>query len=98
MPNSVLLDISRVITAETLAAIVSEREYQEAGRGNARRHEGSDKRMTVGEFILCMEKCLADARAAWYTPTGSVDSLPFIRKVTALGVQAMDLHGAPMRE
>jgi hypothetical protein len=40
---------------------------------------------------------LADARAAWYTPEGGQKSLEFVRKVTALGVQCMELHGAPER-
>lgn len=83
--------------AEVYAVVDSERRYQDAGAGNAKRHPGQ-KAMTPGEFILCMEKCLADARAAWYTPNGGVDCLPFVRKVTALGVQCMELHGAPPRE
>ena len=53
--------------------------------------------MTPGEFILCMEKCLADARAEWYKPNGGVSCLDHVRKVTALGVQCMEIHGAPLR-
>lgn len=83
---------------EVYAAIDSERAYQDAGKGNAQRHPDADKAMTPGEFILCMEKCLADARDIWYTPQGGKKSLEFVRKVTALGVQCMELHGAPHRE
>lgn len=81
---------------EVFAAINTERAYQDAQRGNAKRHEGQPP-MTPGEFILCMEKCLADARAAWYRPDGGNGCLPDIRKVTALGVQCMELYGAPVR-
>ena len=34
----------------------------------------------------------------WYRPTGGVDCLPYIRKVSALGVQCMENYGAPRRE
>lgn len=80
------------------AAIDSERDYQDAGMGNAKRHDKAPKAMSQGEFILCMEKCLADARAAWYKPDGGIACLPFVRKAAALGVQCMELHGAPERE
>lgn len=78
-------------------AIDGERDYQDAQKGNARRHEGQPE-MTPGEIILCMEKCLSDAREAWYKPDGGTACLPFVRKVTALGVFAMELYGAPRRQ
>jgi hypothetical protein len=81
---------------EVYAAIDSERDYQDAGRGNALRHEGMPV-MTPGEYILCMEKCLADARIEWYKPYGGKSCLDFVRKVAALGVAAMEHHGAPKR-
>jgi hypothetical protein len=77
-------------------AIDSERRYQDEQRGNAKRHEGQPP-MTPGEIILAMEKCLADARAAWYAPDGGDACLPHIRKVSALGVQCMERYGAPFR-
>lgn len=77
-------------------AVDSERDYQDAQRGNAKRHVGQPE-MTPGEYILCMEKCLADAREAWYRPDGGTSCLPFVRKVTALGVACMEKHGAPPR-
>lgn len=78
------------------AAIDSERDYQEAGAGNARRHANMPG-MTPGEIILCMEKCLQDARDAWYKPNGGEACIPFVRKVAGLAVQAMELYGAPQR-
>lgn len=82
---------------DVLVAVASERAYQDAGAGNAKRHPGQPD-MTPGEIILCMEKCLADARATWYRPDGGKACLHDIRKVVALGCQAMELHGAPKRE
>lgn len=61
-----------------------------------KRHEGSPE-MNTGEHILCMEECLARVRVAWYAPDGNVACLDHIRKVTALGVACMELHGAPRR-
>lgn len=84
-------------TREKVYSVIDgERDYQEAQKGNAKRHEGQPK-MTPGEFILCMEKLLADARTAWYAPDGGVACLDPLRKVTALGVACMELHGAPPR-
>lgn len=78
-------------------AIDTERDYQDAQRGNAKRHEGQPD-MTPGEYLLCMEKCLSDARDAWYKPNGGVACLHFVRKVTAIGVSCMEKHGAPYRD
>lgn len=78
------------------AAIDSERDYQDAQLGNSKRHEGQPA-MTPGEYILCMEFCLSVARETWYRPDGGAACLEFVRKVTALGVSCMELHGAPMR-
>lgn len=83
--------------AAAYTAIDTERDYQDAQRGNAKRHEGMPA-MTPGEYILCMEKCLADARLAWYGPGGGVECLQHLRKVSALGVAAMELYGAPKRQ
>lgn len=80
------------------AAIDSERDYQDAGKGNANRHANAPDRLLPGEIILCMEKCLADAREAWYKPNGGTACLPFLRKTGALAVQALENYGAPQRE
>lgn len=88
----------KISRSEVYSAVDSERAYQDAGAGNANRHADAPDRLLPGEIILCMEKCLADAREAWYRPDGGTACLPFIRKVTALGVQAMENYGAPRRE
>lgn len=82
---------------QVYAAVNSERAYQDAQQGNAKRHAGQPP-MTPGEYILCMEKCLADARSVWYTPDGGTACLDNVRKVVALGVACMELHGAPFRD
>lgn len=83
--------------SEAYNAIDTERDYQDAGKGNAKRHSDMPV-MTPGEIILCMEKCLSDGRTAWYAPNGGTACLPFLRKVAALAVQAMEMYGAPIRE
>lgn len=82
---------------EVYIALSTERSYQDAQRGNAKRHEGMPA-MTPGEYLLCMEKCLQDARGVWYRPDGSAECLEHVRKVAALGVAVMELYGAPHRQ
>ncbi len=79
------------------SAIDTERKYQDDQLGNAKRHPGQPA-MTPGEYILCMEQYLDDARQAWRKPDGGINCMEHIRKVTALGVGAMELHGAPERK
>lgn len=86
----------KITRNEVYAIVDSERDYQTDQQGNAKRHEGQSP-MTPGELILCMEKCLNDARNIWYTPDGGVNCLEYVRKVTALGVQCMERFGAPYR-
>lgn len=81
-----------------LVALASERAYQTAQQGNAKRHADAPPVLSPGEVILAMEKCLTDAREAWYKPDGGKACLDHVRKVTALGFQALENHGAPIRE
>jgi hypothetical protein len=77
--------------------IDGERDYQDAQRGNAKRHEDQPP-MTPGEHILCMQHLLQVARETWYKPDGGTACLEHIRKATALGVQCMERWGAPPRQ
>lgn len=79
------------------AVIDGERAYQIDQKGNAKRHEGQPE-MTPGEQILCLEHLVLEARKAWYQPDGGTACLPHIRKLAAIAVQCMELHGAPVRE
>lgn len=83
--------------AEVFSAIDGERAYQDEGRGNAKRHEGSPV-MNPGECILCLEHLVVEARNAWYKPDGGKACLPHIRKLAAVAVQCMENYGAPERE
>ena len=89
-------DIMKEPRYEVYRAINSERNYQDAQLGNAKRREGQPP-MSPGEIILCMEECLMKARETWYRPDGGEKCLDDIRKVTALGVLCMERYGAPHR-
>lgn len=96
-PRSILATAACTVPRDHVYDVIDgERRYQIEQRGNAKRHEGQPE-MTPGEYLLCMEKCLADARAAWYAPNGGEACLEHVRKVTALGVACMEIHGAPFR-
>lgn len=83
--------------AEVYAVIDGERDYQDAQLGNSKPHTGRPQ-MSPGEYILCIEKVLQDARETWYKPvTGGIDSMVYLRKAAALCVAAMELYGAPPR-
>lgn len=83
--------------AAAFDAINSERDYQDAGLGNARRHAGAAE-LTIGEHLLIIKKLLADAEAAWYSPDGLPDSLNHVRKIGGVAVRCMEMHGAPLRK
>ena len=91
-------DPATVSMQEVFENIAEERAYQNAGAGNAKRHEDMPP-LTPGEIILAMEKTLEDARAAWYKPDGPKNCRPHIRKVAALGVQLLERTGvAPVSD
>ncbi len=81
-------------------AIDTERNYQDAQRGNAARHEGFKAGVQhPAETLTYIRKCLRDAEEASYRgSTGAKDAMPFIRKIAALAVFSMEQHGAPVRE
>jgi hypothetical protein len=96
---------------EVFAAIVSEREYQDQrwGRtldsltafpgqtGSSTLGQGVGNR-SIDEFVLYIEGYARDlAQIASHT-NDPREKLNFIRKVTALGVAAMEQHGAPLRD
>lgn len=79
-------------------AIDGEREYQDARLGNSRR-EGTDDNRDLGSLILLMDAYLHKVKTAYAGPhpEGKFAALDQIRKVTALGILAMEKHGAMMR-
>lgn len=80
-------------------AIDSERDYQDARAGNSARENLDDNR-DLGSMILLMDQYLVKTKAAFAGPhpQGKVDALEQLRKTVALGVLAMEYHGAPVRE
>jgi len=72
-----------------LAAIQSEREYQER-KWPMHQH-------SIAEWILIMDKCMTDAKRAWVCGHGDTRALHEIRQVVAVGVAAMEQCGALMR-
>lgn len=77
------------VPPSVLAAVASERNYQEA-KWPGHTH-------TVAEYILIMEKCLADAKKAWIGNGGDYHALDEVRQIVAVGVCCMEHHGAPPR-
>ncbi len=81
------------------AALDSEREYQDrkgvANGGEPHRHE-------LESFVLYMDDYMTELKhqlSRLWTDTGRAhpSCLDILRKVTALGVAAMEQHGAPHR-
>lgn len=81
--------------AEVYAAIDSEREYQNA-LGPDRR-AASENRFSVGDWLVMMKVYVDKALVAWTDNPGTDAAMNAIRKVSAIGVAAMEEHGAPKR-
>jgi len=80
--------------------IDGERDYQDAGEGNAAPHPDAQRRngaLSPGECLLCIEQIAAEARAAWYKPDGQAAMAPFMRKIAGVSVQFMENYTAPPR-
>jgi hypothetical protein len=78
-------------------ALDSERAYQDAGRGNARRGD-NEPMQSIGDHLVALRKLLRDTEAAWYRPDGRRDALDHIRKIGGVAVHCMEDHGAQPRE
>lgn len=74
-------------------AIDGERDYQDS-----KWRRPDDKVMTVGEHLVLLEEYIQRARQAWTDNVGDAAALEVIRKVAAIAVRCMELHGAPRRE
>jgi hypothetical protein len=83
--------------ADVYAAINSERDYQEM---RVKRDQGNPFH-SLEEFILFMDFYLTETKRVASTtwgPEAKPATLEFVRKVVALGVAAMEHHGAPQRK
>lgn len=70
--------------------IDGEREYQSTTWPN-----GEDKR--VGEYLTLIRDYSAKADREWTSNPGDVPALHQIRKIAAIAVQCMEVHGALSR-
>lgn len=83
---------------EVYAAIDTEREYQDARRGNSARDDVEDNR-DLGSLITLIDVYLDKAKVAFSGPhpRGRENTVEILRKVVGLGVLAMERYGAPKR-
>lgn len=85
--------------AEVYAALDSERAYQQTRWNEHTTVTGGHH--SLSEWIAYMEDYLAEAKhilAREAEQNAVLKVVPIMRKVTALGVVAMEEHGAPPRE
>ncbi len=73
-------------------AIVAERAYQDEKWGTIK-----DNPHTIPEWILIMEKELAEAKAAYFQRPADREMLDEIRQVIAVGVACLEQHGVVER-
>jgi len=77
--------------------IDGERNYQDANWGTRREIEGTpDEEKPVAEWVNYIEYHLSKAKERIYH-LDTEGALHELRKVTALGVRAMEIHGCPER-
>lgn len=85
------------------AALDSERAYQERRAQEAGTLPGAVRPHSVEEFVLYMDDYMTELKRqlsrTWTADRSAPpEALATLRKVTALGVAAMEQHGAPLRE
>lgn len=82
------------------AAIDGERDYQIAMAGAAHGDPSNDGKKQLETFVLYMDAYMTtlkhDLSTVW-GPDAYVGPLNTLRKVAALAVAAMEIHGAPKR-
>lgn len=82
--------------AEVFDALKSERAYQDARWGG----KANDQHHCIAAWLMFMEDYIAEAKHVYSREESSTmypKALDIIRKVSALGVAAMEVHGAPKR-
>ncbi len=81
---------------EVYELIDGEREYQNTVRKENEQETREDEEKSVADFILYMENKLAEAKHHIYYLSNEA-AMDSIRKVTGLGVAAMEAFGANPR-
>lgn len=83
---------------EVYKRLDTERDYQDLRWTPRREANGTpDEEKPVAEWVNYMEYHLQEAKNAIYN-LNTEEALAQVRKVTALGVRAMELHGCPERK
>ena len=83
---------------EVYKAIDSERDYQDLKWDyNNKLNRIHDEEKSLAEWLNYIEYCLNDAKKENYN-LNNEETINNIRKITALGVRAMEIHGAPLRK
>ncbi len=76
--------------------IDGERKYQDALQvGPDGRTDGEPK--SVGDYLTLIRCLSARADEAYYGKPGNEPSLDQVRKIAAVAIQCMEVHGAPPR-
>lgn len=78
---------------EALEAVEAEREYQDQRWGGSV-HDANE---SVGNFLIYIERYLDKAKNAYVDANHSEPALHEVRKIAALAVACMEVHGAPKR-
>lgn len=81
--------------------IDDERDYQDnrwPGNNPLSETFGVTDGHTVGGSLLMIEEYCLRARKAWNDSLGDNETLHHLRKIAAIAVRAMEIHGAPRRE
>lgn len=82
---------------EVYEAIDSERNYQDMLISILSQEDMHE--LAMGEHLAVLNKLINDAHDAWYSDAAPYpDTMPLIRKIAGVCVQAMEKYGAPERE
>jgi hypothetical protein len=74
---------------EAYDAIDSERDYQDTNHPHPTSLPG---------YLMVLEKLLADAKHAWYYDNDNLDVVRHMRKLAAVAVHVMEIHGVELRQ
>lgn len=87
------------LTIEKVFEIIKDERAFQRRRWGIVNEEGIEREPAreVGDFIVFMEKYLQDARTQYTEKPSDTPALEELRKVIALGVQCLQLHGCPAR-
>ena len=86
----------RTVRDDAFDALDDEREYQDAGLGNADNTFG--ERLKPEGILTAMDVILTEAKAAWYKPHNTHKVCDLTRKIGGLAVQMLENYGVVKRQ